>query len=388
DGCTADQELVLTVTPKPTKVSTPITICSGENYIWSVNSITYTAAGTYTKTNDGCTADQELVLTVTPKPSKVSTPITICSGENYIWSVNSTTYTAAGTYTKTNDGCTADQELVLTVTPKPTKVSTPITICSGENYTWSVNSTTYTAGGTYTKTNDGCTADQELVLTVTPKPTKVSTSITICLGENYTWSVNSITYTAGGTYTKTNDGCTADQELVLTVTPKPTKMSTPITICSGENYIWSVNSTTYTAGGTYTKTNDGCTADQELVLIVTPKPSKVSTPITICSGENYTWSVNSITYTAAGTYTKTNGGCTADQELVLTVTPKPTKVSTPITICSGENYIWPVNNTTYTAGGTYTKTNDGCTADQELVLTVTPKPTKVSTSITICLGEN
>ncbi|MFE3849482.1 gliding motility-associated C-terminal domain-containing protein, partial [Flavobacterium sp. LB3P45] len=122
---------------------------------------------TYTKTNDGCTADQELVLTVTPKPTKVSTPITICSGENYIWSVNSTTYTAAGTYTKTNDGCTADQELVLTVTPKPTKVSTPITICSGENYTWSVNSTTYTAAGTYTKTNDGCTADQELVLTVT-----------------------------------------------------------------------------------------------------------------------------------------------------------------------------------------------------------------------------
>ncbi|MFE3848558.1 hypothetical protein ACFX5D_11350, partial [Flavobacterium sp. LB3P45] len=73
----------------------------------------------------------EATVTVTPKPTRVSTPITICSGENYIWSVNSTTYTAAGTYTKTNDGCTADQELVLTVTPKPTKVSTPITICSG-----------------------------------------------------------------------------------------------------------------------------------------------------------------------------------------------------------------------------------------------------------------
>jgi hypothetical protein len=30
-----------------------------------------------------------------------------------------------------------NQKLVLTVTPKPpTKVSTPVTICSGETYTW------------------------------------------------------------------------------------------------------------------------------------------------------------------------------------------------------------------------------------------------------------
>ncbi|MFE3872751.1 gliding motility-associated C-terminal domain-containing protein, partial [Flavobacterium sp. ZS1P70] len=274
DGCTADQELVLTVNPKPSKVSTPITICSGENYTWSINNATYTTAGTYSKTYDGCTADQELVLTVNPKPSKVSTPITICSGENYTWSINNATYTAAGTYTKTYDGCTADQELVLTVNPKPAKVSTPITICSSENYTWSVNNATYTAAGTYTKTNDGCTADEELVLTVTPKPAKVSTPITICSGENYTWSLNNATYTAAGTYTKTNDGCTADQELVLTVKPKPTKVSTPVTIYSGASYIWSVNNTTYTTAGTYNKVNNGCTADQELVL-------KVTAPLTI-----------------------------------------------------------------------------------------------------------
>jgi hypothetical protein len=56
----------------------------------------------------------------------------------------------------------------LTVTPKPTKVSTPVTICSGETYKWAVNGTDYTVGGTYLVTYDGCTAPTKLVLTVTP----------------------------------------------------------------------------------------------------------------------------------------------------------------------------------------------------------------------------
>jgi hypothetical protein len=49
-------------------------------------------------------------------------PVTICSGETYL-AANATAYTVSGTYTKLNDGCN-NQELVLTVTPKPTKVST------------------------------------------------------------------------------------------------------------------------------------------------------------------------------------------------------------------------------------------------------------------------
>ncbi|MHC0442180.1 Ig-like domain-containing protein, partial [Flavobacterium sp. 3-210] len=88
---------------------------------------------------------------------------------------------------------------------------------SGETYTWSANSVDYTVGGTYPILNNGCTADQELQLTVTPKPSKIITTATICSGETYTWSANSVDYTVGGTYTVTNNGCTADQELQLTV---------------------------------------------------------------------------------------------------------------------------------------------------------------------------
>jgi hypothetical protein len=205
----------LTVTPKPSKVITTATICSGDTYTWSANSVDYTAGGTYPIVNNGCTADQELQLTVTPKPAKVITTATICSGDTYTWTANSTAYSVGGTYPIVNNGCTADQELQLTVTPKPAKVITTATICSGETYTWSANATAYSVGGTYPIVNNGCTADQELQLTVTPKPSKVITTATICSGETYTWSANSVDYTAGGTYPIVNNGCTADQELTV-----------------------------------------------------------------------------------------------------------------------------------------------------------------------------
>jgi hypothetical protein len=47
----------------------------------------------------------------------------------------------------------------MTGNSKPTKVSTQVTICSGETYTWAVNERLYTVG-TYLVTNDGCTANQ------------------------------------------------------------------------------------------------------------------------------------------------------------------------------------------------------------------------------------
>jgi hypothetical protein len=339
----------LTVTPKPSKVITTATICSGETYTWTANATAYTVGGTYPIVNNGCTADQELQLTVTPKPAKVIITATICSGETYTWSANATAYSVGGTYPIVNNGCTADQELQLTVTPKPSKVITTATICSGDTYTWTANATAYTVGGTYPIVNNGCTADQELQLTVTPKPSKVITTATICSGDTYTWTANATAYTVGGTYPIVNNGCTADQELQLTVTPKPAKVITTATICSGETYTWSANATAYSVGGTYPIVNNGCTADQELQLTVTPKPAKVITTATICSGETYTWSANSVDYTAGGTYPIVNNGCTADQELQLTVTPKPAKVITTATICSGETYTWFANSTDYTA---------------------------------------
>ncbi|WP_198553793.1 Ig-like domain-containing protein [Tenacibaculum sp. Bg11-29] len=395
DGCTADQILNLTVTPKPATVTTTETICSGESYTWLANGTVYTTdqAGV-TISNDGCTADQILNLTVTPKPSTVTTTETICSGESYTWLANGTVYTTdqAGV-TISNDGCTADQILNLTVTPKPSTVTTTETICSGESYTWLANGTVYTTDQAgVTISNDGCTADQILNLTVTPKPSTVTTTETICSGESYTWLANGTVYTTDQAgVTISNDGCTADQILNLTVTPKPSTVTTTETICSGESYTWLANGTVYTTDQAgVTISNDGCTADQILNLTVTPKPSTVTTTETICSGESYTWLANGTVYTTdqAGV-TISNDGCTADQILNLTVTPKPSTVTTTETICSGESYTWLANGTVYTTDQAgVTISNDGCTADQILNLTVTPKPSTVTTTETICSGES
>jgi predicted extracellular nuclease len=381
EGCESDEvEKVVNISSKPDEVVTIKTICSGETFTWAVNSQTYSSSTTVTVVNDGCTANQKLELTVTPKPDEVLTKKTICSGETFNWAVNSQTYSSSTTVTVVNDGCTANQKLELTVTPKPDEVLTIKTICSGETFTWSVNSQTYSSSTTVTVVNDGCTANQKLELTVTPKPDEVLTIKTICSGETFTWSVNSQSYSSSTTITVVNDGCTANQKLELTVTPKPDEVLTIKTICSGETFAWSVNSQSYSSSTTITVVNDGCTADQKLELTVTPKPDEVLTIKTICSGETFTWSVNSQSYSSSTTITVVNDGCTADQKLELTVTPKPAEVVTTKTICSGETFTWSVNSQTYSSSTTVTVVNDGCTANQKLELTVAPKAYAMTTN--------
>ena len=55
-----------------------------------------------------------------------------------------------------------------------------------------------------------------------------NTSTTVSACDSYTWSANSVTYTASGTYT-VNTGC-ATEELVLTITPS-TSNSTSASAC-------------------------------------------------------------------------------------------------------------------------------------------------------------
>jgi gliding motility-associated-like protein/uncharacterized repeat protein (TIGR01451 family) len=76
--------------------------------------------------------------------------VTICSGETYTWTVNGTAYTESGTYLVTNNGCTANQELVLTVMPP---IQAPVsggnqTICSDGTTTQTLTATA--TGGTIT----------------------------------------------------------------------------------------------------------------------------------------------------------------------------------------------------------------------------------------------
>ncbi|MNS22901.1 5-methyltetrahydropteroyltriglutamate--homocysteine methyltransferase [compost metagenome] len=384
---------VITVLPKPKDIIENVTICEGEEYVWAANGNTYSTSQTGLKiVNNRCTADQILNLTVTPKPTTIVTDETICSGATYFWSATRLNYSTSGTYTKNNDGCTSDQVLNLTITPKPADVVTTESICSGTAYSWVATGLEYNTSGTYTKNNDGCTADQILNLTVTPKPADVVTNETICSGTAYSWSATGLNYNTTGTYTKNNDGCTADQVLNLTVGSKPADIVTTESICSGTAYSWAATGLDYNTSGTYIKNNDGCTADQILNLTVTPKPADIVTNETICSGATYSWSATGLDYNTSGTYTKNNDGCTADQVLELIVGTKPESITTKKEICFGESFTWEADGQTYTASGTYTQFNNGCTADQVLELTVNEQlnASLVSNSLSpeLCNGEN
>ncbi|MDQ6528695.1 hypothetical protein RB618_05920, partial [Flavobacterium sp. LHD-85] len=380
DGCTADQVLNLTVGSKPADVVTTESICSGTIFHWDVTGMDYSSSGTYTKTNDGCTANQVLKLTIKNKPADITTNETRCSGETFHWNVTGLDYNATGTYTKNNDGCTADQILNLTITPKPADIIETITYCEGE-FHYSLHK----------DINDGCTADIVYEYVMIPKPANIVTTESICSGQTYTWPANGITYSTSQTGLKiTNDGCTADQVLNLTVGSKPADIVTSESICSEQTFKWPANGITYSTSQTGLKiTNDGCTADQVLNLTVTPKPADIVTTESICSGQTFTWPANGITYSTSQNALKiVNDGCTADQVLNLTVGSKPADIVTTESICSGQTFTWPANGITYSTSQTGLKiTNDGCTADQVLNLTVGSKPADIVTAESICSGQ-
>ena len=242
--------------------------------------------------------------------------------------------------------------VVATVNPVTTNTTT-ISAC--DTYTWSVNGSTYTTGGTYTSTV-GCHTET-LELTITPSTTN-TTTISAC--DTYTWSVNGSTYTTGGTYTSTT-GCNTET-LELTIIPSTTNTTT-ISAC--DTYTWSVNGSTYTTGGTYTSTT-GCHTE---ILELTITPSTTNTT-TISACDTYTWSVNGSTYTTGGTYTSTVGCHT--ETLELTITPSTTNTTT-ISACN--TYTWSVNGSTYTTGGTYTSTVGCHTETLELTINSAATPT-------------
>ena len=256
-----------------------------------------------------------------------------------------------------------------------------------DTYTWSVNGTTYTASGTHTfvGTNAaGCTDTKTLVLTIN-NSTSSSQSATAC--DNYTWSVNGTTYTTSGTYTfvGTNAaGCTDTKTLVLTIN-NSTSSSESQAACG--SYTWTENGTTYTASGTYTNVTTnaaGCTDTKTLVLTITPIVNH-TTSVTAC--DNYTWSANGQTYTVSGNYSVTTGCNTEYLELTINNSTSGTNTATA---CGSYTWVAPLGNgqiyTTNQTGITNTSTNaSGCPHTETLNLTINSTSiTAQPTSTTIC----
>jgi large repetitive protein len=411
----------------------------------TTQSITVTTGGTYSVSvtdANGCTGTSNSI-TVNVNPNSIPSitaggPTTFCSGSNVVltssinnnnvWSTGATTQsitvTTSGTYTVTdNSGCGGTSSPVtVTVNPTPSPTITaggPTTFCSGGNVvltsssasgnTWSTGATTQnitvTTSGTYSVsvTNaNGCTGTSNSI-TVTVNPNSIPTitaggPTTFCSGNNVvltssisnnnTWSTGattqSITVTASGTYTVTdNSGCGGTSSPVtVTVNNNPAPSVTaggPTTFCQGGSVVltsssasgntWSNSATTpsitVNSSGTYSVSvtdANGCSGTSAPVTVtVNNNPSPMITaggPTTFCQGGSVTltssavagntWSngatTQSITVTGSGNYTVTvtdGNGCTGTSPgTAVTVNSNPAPVVTasgPTTFCQGGN---------------------------------------------------
>ncbi len=308
--------------------------------------------------------------------------LTATGGGTYLWNggtlvnaagasqnvspATTTTYTVVVTGV---GGCTATDQIQVIVSPAPiANAGLDQTICSGQSvtltasgggtYTWNggtlVNATgasqtvspSTTTTYTVTAAIGLCTSTDQITVNVNPAPTaNAGLDQTICAGNPVT-----LTATGGGTYSW-NGG-------------------TLVNAAGASQNVAPSTTTTYTVVVTAA---NGCTATDQIQVIVSPAPiahykwlhsrqGGQSVTLTASGGGTYTWNggslVNAVgasqtvspTTTTTYTVTAAVGLCTSTDQITVNVNPTPTaNAGLDQTICAGN----PVTLTA-TGGGTYT----------------------------------
>ena len=346
NGCASTPTSVtVTVNPIPTLNVPDTTICgglsvaltanptpTGGTYLWSANAnnattnqvtVTPTLTTTYSVayTANGCTANDNVTVTVIQNPIATLLDTTICfggtatlvagpNGANYSWDTGATTQTltvsptVTSTYTVTVNigGCAATSATAtVTVNPIPSvTVANVNAICNGSSAT--LTATPSAPGGTYSWSN----AASGAAINVTPALTNPT------LAQNFNYSV---VYTL--------NGCPSIADTVtVAVNPVPTVSFNDTTICSGNstsligisnllggNYLWNTGATTQqinvspsiTSAYTLIYNLNGCNDTITDSVYVNPVQSvQINQNPTICYGETTT--LTSSVSPANGTY--------------------------------------------------------------------------------------
>lgn len=357
---------------------------TGNTYLWSNSvggqSITVSTAGNYCVTCtdvNGCTATDCVTVSENPSPTANAGPdqsicegqtatLTATGGGTYVWSPGGATTATVSvnpntttTYTVTvtgNNGCTATDQVVVIVKPKPFVNAGPDqVICPGQSatlqatgsggtppysYVWtpgSSNNNPYTVTPSSTTTYtvqvtdaDGCTEVDNVTVSVNPIPNAdAGIDQIICAGQSAT-----LTASGGGTYVWTPGGATTPS---ITVSPGVT--------------------TVYTVAVSL----NGCTATDQVTVTVNPLPlanagpdkkvclGQTSATLTASGGGTYVWTPGGATTpsitvspgaTTVYTVSVTLNGCTATDQATVTVNPLPIAIAGPDqTMCAGQSAI-------------------------------------------------
>ena len=531
NGCSQTDDVYVNVWPLPIPYAGPnVSIClndcttlvatGGVSYMWSNNVaydtiyvcpiVTTTYIVTVTDAN-GCSDTDDITVTVWPLPIADAglndsiclndcTILTATGGTAYVWNTGdntaainvcpavTTTYTV--TVTDAN-GCTDDDDVIVTVWPLPTANAGPdvevcigectiVTATGGDTYLWNTGSnqqallacptvsTTYTV--TITDVN-GCTDSDEVIAIVNPIPVAdAGPDDVICFGECtalsasggviYIWSNNNygptmnvcpaVTTTYTVTVTDIN-GCTDSDEVIITVNPMPpANAGADVDICfgscsiltasGGTIYLWNTGETTASINvcpvvtTTYTVTvtdANGCVNTADVIVNVQPIPVADAGPnVDICDGDctnltasgagaggTYVWNDGSsnvsinvcpiVTTTYSVTVTDIYG-CTDSDVVIVSVNPVPVADAGPdATVCDGDcatlmasggvSYLWSNNfagpvivvcpsvTTIYTV--TVTDAN-GCSDVDNVTVTVNQlPPANAGANVDICFGD-
>jgi len=532
DGCSASKTAIVNILPLPNiTINQNTVICQNSSitlfvggaktYIWengSTDSLrTVTPANTtiykVTATSaQGCSEDTLVLISVVPSISisNFSPDITICPGTStklfvhvngsnlvYKWNTNETkdtiqvnpTQTTIYTVTVTTiNGCTATKSITVTVGINLNFTVPDVTICTGNTATLKVNITgsgflykwsngsitdsivvnpTITTSYTVTVTSSsGCVGTKSVTVTVQNKLiANAGVDAHICIGksilisasggQNYKWNTGSNSQfisvspsiTTSYIVTVSSGSCSAIDSVTIFVHDIPiANAGKDTTICSGntinlnasggDNYLWSTGekssninvnpliSTTYTV----TVSNSfGCSATDDVIINVTPKPIlTISKDTSICGGQTvqliasgggtYKWSTNETTssiivtpsITSFYTVIVTNNNCsvtgTVKVEVIgnlglVTATPDPTickGVGVGLKVTGGSTYLWNTGaktdsifvNPTIDSTYSVTVSSGNCKVTKNIKVKVTDKiKAQISSNKTICIGD-
>ncbi|OFX76837.1 MAG: hypothetical protein A2X12_11740 [Bacteroidetes bacterium GWE2_29_8] len=459
-GCTASDDIVVNIKALPNvnagndksiciNQSTILSATGGSSYYWSTGStttsinVTPSATTTYAVTvtsSEGCTAVDDVIVFVNPLPvADAGLDQTICKGF-------SATLVATGGVSYVWNGGIA--------------YTNSVEVAPTTNTLYSV---------TVTDANDCASVDYVNVVIYPNVEANISASSSACIGStinisatggtSYYWSTGEITsnisvvINAPVDYyvTVTDDnGCTASTAKTINTYPSPiANAGVDKTVCEGLGasltnstteymYKWSTNATTksitvvptQTTTYTITTTSDYlCTATDEVIVFVSPKPSVETTgQKTICKGESTTLTAveNNATYYWTGgitnqsitiapttstayylTVTNTNG-CTSSSmhtvyisSPVLAISAKNLCRGSDITLSPTSNCVdfsWNTGETTQnitvnpTVTTTYyvtAKTDFNCETNTSVVVTIRSLPVaNAGVDQTICSGLN
>ncbi|MEM9546227.1 MAG: hypothetical protein AAGA77_09640 [Bacteroidota bacterium] len=242
-GCDSITLLDLTIYQSGTSTSI-VEVC--DSVVWNGN--IYSESGAYeypSSTVNGC--DSTALLELTVNQSSL-TEIELSDCQNVIFNGEAIDQSGAYIYEfQSEAGC--DSTIILNALILSNLEQVEMTAC--EFYVWDVNGNTYNQSGLYSETlqnSNGCDSVIELNLSITERFVEEQT-IEAC--DFYYWPISGDTITSTGIYAEsftTQSGCDSIYELDALI---HSSYIISDTIEASNEYIWSVNSETYTESGVY-----------------------------------------------------------------------------------------------------------------------------------------